>query len=496
MKGSKALLTLGVALACAAISLSLAVRSQAQTYTNLDYFNKQDGWDGAAGPMIQGTDGNFYGATIVGGANVVGPVFGGGNVFQLSPSGDLRSIYSFCSQPNCADGQYPLWGPVLASDGNLYGVASVGGSYAGSIYGSGTFYKLTLGGEFTLLYTFCPSSPCTDGDGPNGIILGSDGNFYGATAAGGEFGGGTVFQISSTGKLTVLHSFCSLTNCKDGKNPQYPPIQASNGNFYGTTLEGGSTGGGGVYELTPSGTYTVIHNFCSLPGCTDGEQPTTIVQGADGNIFGATVGGGSKGYGWGTVFEITSTNQYIVLDSFDILRAHPFAGLALANDGNFYGTTMGAGTGTGINGGTVFEVTPEGRYTQLYTFSECKGGYNPSAPLFQGTDGLIYGTTAYGGYTTPDGCGGYGTIFTLANGLGPLVKTVPVAGPIGQSVLILGNGLTGSTSVTFDGVEAAFTVESDTYIKATVPTGATTGAVSVVTPSGTLNSNPQFVVTK
>ena len=496
MKNSKLQLTLGLALACVVFSFGLAVCATAQTYANLDYFNKQDGWDGAAGPLIQGTDGNFYGATVVGGANVVGYVFGAGNVFQLSPAGELRSIYSFCSQPNCADGQYPLLGPVLASDEHLYGVASVGGSYAGSIYGSGTFYKLTLGGEFTLLYTFCPTSPCTDGSGPNGIILGSDGNFYGATAAGGAFSGGTIFRISSTGKLTVLHSFCSLSNCKDGKEPNYAPIQASNGNFYGTTMEGGTTGSGVVYELTPSGIYTVVHNFCSLAGCADGSEPTTLVQGTDGNIFGTTVGGGSDGYGWGTVFEITSTNQYIVLDSFDILRAHPFAGLALANDGNLYGTTTGDGTGSGINGGTIYEVTPQGRYTQLYTFSECKGGYNPSAPLFQGTDGLIYGTTGYGGYVSPDGCGGYGTIFTLANGLSPLVQSVPVAGPVGQSVIILGNGLTGSTSVTFNGVEAAFTVQSDTYIKATVPTGATSGTVSVVTPSGTLNSNPQFVVSK
>jgi uncharacterized protein (TIGR03437 family) len=93
-------------------------------------------------------------------------------------------------------------------------------------------------------------------------------------------------------------------------------------------------------------------------------------------------------------------------------------------------------------------------------------------------------------------CNGYGTIFTLSNGLSPLVETVPVAGPVGQTVLILGNRLTGTTSVTFNGAEAAFTVESDTYIKARVPAGATTGTVSVVTPSGTLKSNPQFVVSK
>jgi uncharacterized protein (TIGR03437 family) len=134
-------------------------------------------------------------------------------------------------------------------------------------------------------------------------------------------------------------------------------------------------------------------------------------------------------------------------------------------------------------------MTPAGSYTTLYSFGS--QGYDPySGPLVQGTNGEIYGTTLYS--EVGDG----GTIFSLDNGLSPLVETAPVAGPVGKSVLILGNGLTGSTSVTFNGVEAAFTVESDTYIKATVPTGATTGTVSVVTPSGTLNSNPQFVVTK
>jgi uncharacterized protein (TIGR03437 family) len=100
--------------------------------------------------------------------------------------------------------------------------------------------------------------------------------------------------------------------------------------------------------------------------------------------------------------------------------------------------------------------------------------------------------------TTNDGGlkNGHGTVFKLSNRLSPLVKTVPVRGSVGASVIILGNNLTGSTSVTFNGVEAEFTVESGSYIKATVPAGATTGTVSVVTPTGTLNSNPQFVVTK
>jgi hypothetical protein len=133
----------------------------------------------------------------------------------------------------------------------------------------------------------------------------------------------------------------------------------------------------------------------------------------------------------------------------------------------------------------------------IYTFEECgAAGYNPSGALFQGTNGTLYGMNAYGGVASEGGCGTYGTIYSVSNGLSPLVETAPAAGREGQSVIILGNGLTGSTSVRFNGVAAAFTVESDMYIKATVPGGATTGVVSVVTPAGTLNSNPQFVVVK
>jgi hypothetical protein len=149
--------------------------------------------------------------------------------------------------------------------------------------------------------------------------------------------------------------------------------------------------------------------------------------------------------------------------------------------------------------GEIFQFTSARVFKDLAIFHAGRpNGFNPLDPVFQGTDGNFYGTTAYGGLGGDYGGGGvgFGTVFQFSNGLGPLVETVPVGGNTGQSVLILGNGLTGSTSVTFHGVEAAFTVESDTYIKATVPTGATTGTISVVTPSGTLNGNPQFVVTR
>jgi uncharacterized repeat protein (TIGR03803 family) len=468
MKGSKSLLI--PALTLAAVTLSLAVWAQAQTVTFLYQFSGQ----ATATSLVQATDGNFYGTGS-------GGVHGQGQVFRMTPSGELSTIYSFCSQPRCADGNNPL-SPLLGSDGNLYGVAQLGGS----AQGSGTFYRVTLDGRLTTLYEFCPQRGCFDGQVPRGIMQAGDGNFYGIAEYGGRGTLGTIFRISPSGEFKLLHTFCALTGCTDGGLPLFPPIQGSDGNFYGTAAFGANTAGV-FYRLAPDGTYTVLYNFCSLSNCADGYGPNAVVQGANGNFLGTTQFDGNND--GGTIFEITSRGQVRVLHSFKVDHGNiPTYGLTLANDGNFYGSTEDEG----FNGvGTLFKITPTGDYTPLYSFGS--EGYDPYwGPLFQGTDGNIYGTTLYS--AIGDCCNG--TIFSLDDGLSPLVETVPVAGRVGQRVIILGNGLTGSTSVTFNGVAAAFTVESESYIKATVPAGATTGTVSVVTRSGTLSSNPQFVVTK
>ncbi len=478
MKNSKAILTLGLALACAAFTLSLAVPAQAQTFSYFANFSAKDG----GSSVMQATDGNLY----MGG----GPgAYGRGAILRVTPSGGFNVLYSFCAQRGCPDGSYPS-SLILGSDGNFYGATEAGGNRIGG----GTVYKLTLDGNLTTLYSFCTTSECPDGSGPYGIIQASDGNLYGVTSNGGKLTAGTLFRVSPTGEFKVLLYFCPLGNCVDAPSPT-GLIQGIDGNLYGTTRFDGAHNGGVLYKMTLDGEYTVIYNFCSLSGCLDGGGPNQIVQDANGNFFGTNYGGGSKGYG--TVFELTSKNQYIVLDNFDFLLGAP-EGLTLASDGNFYGASMGASNyGTG---GTVFEVTPKGEVTFLNVFGNSCAldtGYYPIGSIFQSTEGTLYGATGYGnsvGDCNPNGVG-YGTIYSVS-GLTPLVETAPVAGPVGQSVIILGNGLTGSTSVTFNGVEAEFTVESDTYIKATVPTRATTGVVSVVTPSRTLKSNPQFVVAK
>lgn len=463
-----------------AISLSLAVLAQAQTLTQFN-LNGANGYEPYT-TVTQATDGNFYGTTGFGGPN------GAGNIFRMTPTGEITDIHDFCSQPNCTDGWGGQWPPVLASDGNLYGV-----TYAN------TLYKLTGDGEFTNLFTFCG----TECSYPTGITLASDGNFYGTTAAGGISNNGTIFRVSLTGQFTVLHSFCSLENCTDGSYVLAPPIEGNDGNFYGTTYLGGTNNTGVVYKMTPSGLYTVIHNFCAFEqdSCPSGNYPTQLVQDAQGNLVGATQSGGIHHNG--IVFKITTEGRYSVLYDFSFSSASvgwSSVGLTLASDGNFYGILGGGPSGSwdpNVPGG-IYRITPQGRFTPLYRFCQWVGcGFNPLAPVIQGTDGAFYGTTAFGGRGQGDlDFPGFGTAFRLSTSLGPVVKTVPAAAHVGEIVLILGNDLTGSSRVTFNGMPAQFTVERDTFIRATVPAGATTGTVSVITPSGTVNSIPQFVVAK
>lgn len=444
----------------------------------LAVFNGTNG----SGPstVIQATDGNFYGTTA-GAGEGAGSV---GNVVRITPTGEISSIYSFCSQPHCADGEVPETPPILGSDGNLYGVTAGGGSDLDNGGGWGTVYKMTLNGQLTTLYTFCTVSPCLDGATPVGIMQAADGNLYGVTnSAGGESNAGTLFKISTSGEFSIVHTFCSLANCADGSEPGSAPIQGIDGSLIGATRWGGTHGGGIVYSISPSETFNVVHTFfCSNPPCPRGYDPNGVMQDAAGNLFGTTYFGGSSGNG--TAFEITSTHQFKLLHSFTYGSGTGPRPLTLGNDGNLYGTTEG------INGyGTIFQITPAGAYTTLHNFTY-GGGTVPYTGLYQAPDGNFYGAIEYYGINSN------GAEYSFSNNLSPLVQTAPLSGTVGASVIIVGNGLTGSTSVTFNGVEAAFTVESDTYIKAAVPTGATTGMVSVVTPSGTLNSTPQFVVSK
>src|SRR5690242_18060429 len=183
--------------ACIACVILTAISSSAQTFTSLADFDGPNGDFPYLMSLVQGTDGNLYGTTYLGGANA------SGEVFKITPSGLLTTMYSFCTQPNCTDGSNPAAGLVLSTDGNLYGTTRSGGPYDG-----GTVFKITPSGTLTTLYSFCAQAGCPDGAGPcAGLIQATDGNFYGTAGAFGASEYGTVFKITPSGTLTTLHSF-------------------------------------------------------------------------------------------------------------------------------------------------------------------------------------------------------------------------------------------------------------------------------------------------
>ena len=270
-------------------------------------------FDGANGAFpyftsfVQGTDGNLYGTTENGGPPDEG------TVFHVTTGGTLTRLYTFCSQTNCTDGVEPLAGLVQGNTGNFYGTTSDGGANGGG----GTVFEITPAGQLTTLYSFCSQPGCVDGNYSQApLVQASNGNFYGTTTAGGASNVGTVFEITAAAQFTTLYSFCSQPNCTDGSHPYAAGlVQASNGNLYGTTSEGGASVAGTVFEITPAGQLTTLYSFCSQPGCTDGALPYSgVIQGTDGNLYGTTFGGGTSGEG--TVFEITPAGQLTTLYMF------------------------------------------------------------------------------------------------------------------------------------------------------------------------------------
>ncbi len=311
--------------------------------------------------LTQGTDGNFYGTTLGGGST---SCFLGscGTIFKITAAGALSTLYSFCAQTGCPDGFYVPAGLVQATDGNFYGTTAYGGTPATNCvyHGCGTIFKITPGGALTTLYSFCSQANCTDGDVPVApLVQGSDGNLYGTTQLGGAYDSGTVFKITLTGTLTTLYRFCSLGfACPDGSEPIAGLVQATDGNFYGTTYAGGGRGRGTAFEVTPAGVLTTLYSFCSVGLCSDGEFPEAgLVQASDGNFYGTTEFGGNYsdcGDGCGTIFKLTSSGTLTTLHKFKGPDGgNPIGGLVRATNGTLYGTTVDGGT---YGSGTVFRL--------------------------------------------------------------------------------------------------------------------------------------------
>ena len=456
--------------ACMAMALTLS----AQTFKRVYTFSGTNGQNPRS--VLQATDGSMYVTLPQGGS-------GYGTIFKMAPTGKGTTLHTFCSQGTCTNGEpaYPM-ALMQATDGNLYGVSNGGG-----ISGQGSVFKIASNGALTKLYDFCSKGypTCPDGYSPYAaLVQGTDGNFYGTAISGGASNCGTIFKITSKGALTTLHSFDN----SDGCNPSTALVQATDGNFYGTTFEGNS-----LFRMTPSGKLTTLYTFCSLSGCADGINPAAaLIQATDGNLYGTTSGVTSNYYG--TIFKITLSGTLTTLYTFCSQTdcadgAYPRAPLVQGTDGNFYGTTTGPAVGT------VFEMEPNGTLTTLYTFCTSPGCLDGAFPesLILNTSGTFYGTTIEGGGPSCSGFG-CGTMFSVANGLGPFVETLLNSGKVGASITILGTNLTGATTVTFNGTPATFTLKSPYAIQAVVPAGATTGTIQVVTPGGTLSSKAPFQI--
>lgn len=458
--------------------LFCAVAANAQTFTKLADFSSATG-GGPGAPPIQGLDGKLYGT-----AGNSGPK-GRGTVYSATTSGTLGDYFTFCKAATCPTGAGPYLSPLQTSDGSFFGF-TIGNA------GNGTIFKLTPAGVANNLYTFCVPD-CTNGDDPRtNLIQARNGSLYGTTNVGGTgVALGTIFQLTTGGTLTTVHNFCQITpNCNDGAGPEGfgSLIQATDGNLYGATRNGGANGNGTIYQFALNGTFKTIYKFCKSGGCLDGAHPAGLVQGLDGNFYGVTTSGGANGYG--DVFKVTKFGGLTVLYSFcsqtNCTDGNGPTGLLLGSDGNFYGTTANIGS-NGAVPNNIYQITPAGAFTVLYsTDVDTEQGL---LSLMQSTDGNFYGTYSVGGASN------LGTFFQLKTGLGPFVRALRPYGAIGQTAYILGYGLTGSTGVSFNGTAATtFSVVSDTEITATIPTGATTGTLSVTTASGTLSSAVPFQV--
>jgi uncharacterized repeat protein (TIGR03803 family) len=266
-----------------------------------------------------------------------------------------------------------------------------------------------------------------------------------------ENGCGTVFKITHGGVETVLYQFCQDGEfcATDGALPYAGLVLGADGNFYGAAEGGGgSDQSGALFKITPQGEFAELYQFCSKTDCTDGASPTgTLIQGTDGAFYGTTTEGGS-------------TSCF----------------------------------GVGVGCGTAFRYSPKEGLTTLYTFSH-SGGWDPVAGLTQTTKGYFLGTTYSGGSSgNCFGNFGCGIVFALSTGLKPFVTFIQSFAKVGHTAEILGQEFTGTTSVQLNGVSASFSAVFPTLIRFTVPEGATTGAVTVTTPSGTLSSNVPFQV--
>jgi uncharacterized repeat protein (TIGR03803 family) len=358
--------------------------SSGATLSNLYSFT--GGADGAnpEAALLQFTNNIFYGTAYNGGA------YGQGTVYQVSTNGSFAPLYSLGANLTGTDGYGPGSALAAGNNGNLYGTTQFGGLPEPDDYG--TIFEVTPSGGLTDLDAFGSDY----GSPAAGLVLDTNGYFYGATA---DYG---IFQMAGDGTLETFYVLPWFPGC------QNTLLIGADDNFYGVVGNNGTYGYGWVFCLVTNVGYSNIYSFT---GGADGAVPDKpLIQGGDGALYGVTSGGGTDGFG--TVFRLTTNGMFSVLYSFgavtnwdgSALDGSQPNGLLQGNDGNFYGTTAAGG----YNGnGTVFQLTPGGALTTLVLFNGANGA-NPEAALVQGNDGYYYGVTANGGGSNA------GTIFKLS----------------------------------------------------------------------------------
>jgi uncharacterized repeat protein (TIGR03803 family) len=468
-----------------ALALAAAIPSaHTQTLSQLYNFNNDGGVDDTdplyfaqPGTQAQGLDGNVYTTSQN------GYTLNSGAFFKMSPTSPASVLTELTSFDPFIDGgcEGVISGVTLGSDDNFHGAIQE----CPEIPGSGAVMTLTPSGGLNYPYIFTGGSD--GGQPPSAPVQGMDGNYYGTTLiGGGPANRGTIYRITPTGVLTTLYQFDEA----HGFAAYAPLTLGTDGNFYGVAEAGGMNNLGVVFKIATSGQYTVLYNFDGPHGATPFGP---LVQGSNGDFYGTTEGGGVGVNANGVVFQITPAGKLKVLHTFDPTMGdgiNTLAGLTLATDGYFYGVSSEGGTSPNCASGcgTIFRLKSKTTYENLYNFDSTTGSF-PQNSLLQNTDGLLYGLATFGGIYNS------GVFFSWSEGLKPFVMLVSTSGAVGTPIGILGQGFTGTKKVTFAGGAAVFTVISDTQLMATVPSGATTGFVSVKTPSGTLKSNKKFIVT-
>lgn len=533
-------------LACALLLALAGAPAYAQAYQDLYNFDCPTGCS-PLGTLIRGTDGYLYGTALNGGNNNLGTIFkvnsdgtgysalwnfdsstgapsggltlqstdlnyygttgggpsGHGTLFRFNTTTNtLTVLHTFSS----TDGT-PAGPPIEGKDNDLYGLGTIGAN-------PGTAYKFTVATKtFQLLPKPTPSFP----SGP--LILASDGYFYGATSFGGKPDAGTVFRMTTAGAIKIVYPF---SGGSDGSSPNAPLAQGKDGNLYGTTYSGGG-GVGTAFKVTLPAPYveSVLYSFDGTSGGATNPD-AGLLAASDGNFYGSTLHGGVDNLG--SLFEL-SGGSYFQLDDFSgttgaIAGASPQSALMENIDGLFYGVTPAGGTNGGGGGdGVFYSLTPPNPVNHI---TLCCNWWvildQPVTILGQGLTGVVnvqfgavqaqfkQGSDTFLTAEVPSAAVDAPVTVTLATGLQlqsaqsvhilPKIKNLdPTSGPVGTQVGIVGGGFAGATKVTFGGVAAtSFTVTTAGLIQATVPAGAKTGKVGVVTPNGSATSKQTFTV--